>query len=150
MSTQYRFSPALLVRSLGALLVLLGLVVVVVAILVSAADLPVAVLTVTVVLAVLMVVVAAVLLRRVVPLVQFDEEGYRLRFLRGAGVKQGRWREVEDAVTTRIGGQSCVVLRLRDGRTSTIPVAVLDVDPATFVADLRARLDTGHGYRRLR
>jgi membrane protein implicated in regulation of membrane protease activity len=148
--TQYRFSPALLVRSLGALLVLLGLVVVVVALLVSAADLPVAVLTVTVVLAVLVVVVATVLLRRVVPLVRFDDEGYRVRFLRGAGVKQGRWREVEDAVTGRVGGQDCVVLRLRDGRTTTIPVAVLDVAPATFIGDLRARLDEGHGYRRLR
>ena len=149
MATDYRFAPALLVRSLGALLVLLGVVVVVVAVLVSAADLPGAVLTVTVVVAVLAVVVAATMLRRVVPLVRFDDDGFRLRFLRGAGVKQGRWREVEDAVTAQIGGQQCVVLRLRDGRTSTIPVGVLDVDPNAFVADLRARLDTGHGYRRL-
>ena len=103
----------------------------------------------TVVVAVLTVVVVATLLRRVVPLVRFDDDGFRLRFLRGAGVKQGRWREVEDAVTAQIGGQQCVVLRLRDGRTSTIPVGVLDVDPNAFVADLRARLDTGHGYRRL-
>jgi hypothetical protein len=147
--TLYRFSPALLVRSLGALLVLLGLVVVVVALVVSAADLPTAVLTVTVVLAVVTVVLAATLLRRVVPLVRFDDEGFRLRFLRGAGVKQGRWREVEDAVTAQVGGQQCVVLRMRDGRTSTIPVGVLDVDPSAFVADLRARLDAGRGYRRL-
>jgi len=149
-ATLYRFSPALVVRSLGALLVLLGVVVVVVAVLVSAVDLPGAVLTVTVVVAAVTVVVAAVLLRRVVPLVRFDDEGFRLRFLRGAGVKQARWREVEDAVTAEIGGQQCIVLRLRDGRTSTIPVAVLDVAPAAFVADLRARLDAGHGYRRLR
>lgn len=147
--TRYRFSPALMVRSLGALLVLLGLVVVLVAVLVSAVDLPGAVLTVTVVLAVLVVVAVAVLMRRVVPLVHFDEEGYRLRFLRGAGVMQARWREVEDAVTANVGGQDCVVLRLRDGRTSTIPVAVLDVEPTAFLHDLRSRLDTGHGYRRL-
>ena len=53
-------------------------------------------------------------------------------------------------VTATVRGHHCVVLRLRDGRTTTIPVAVLDARREVFVQDLRSRLDAGHGYRRIR
>ena len=149
-STEYHFSTGLVVRFMGAALAALGLLLLLVGVLVSVLDLPVAVLTVAVVAAVLVVVGGGFLLTRVSSLVHFDEAGYRVRWLRGAGVKQARWREVEDAVTATVAGHDCVVLRLRDGRTTTIPVKVLDVPPARFVDDLTGRLDTGYGYRRLR
>jgi hypothetical protein len=149
-TTDYRFSTALLVRSLGALLALVGLLLLVVGLLVGLLDLPVAVLTTALVVAVLLVVGGGFLTTRVTSLVHFDEAGYQVRWLRGAGVKQARWREVEDAVTATISGHDCVVLRLRDGRTTTIPVKLLDASPAAFIEDLSSRLDTGHGYRRLR
>jgi hypothetical protein len=41
------------------------------------------------------------------------------------------------------------VLRLRDGRTTTIPVRLLDTDPDAFVRAVSAYLDRGRGYRRL-
>jgi hypothetical protein len=148
--SDYRFSTPLLLRSLGALLVLMGVLLLVVGLLVSLLDLPGVVLTVAVVVAVLVVIVGGSLVTRVTPLVHFDEAGYRVRWLRGAGVKQARWREVEDAVTATVSGHDCVLLRLRDGRTTTIPVRVLDATPEAFIKDLRARLDTGHGYRPLR
>lgn len=149
-ATDYRFSTALLVRSLGALLALAGSLVVVVGVLVGALGLPVAFLTAAVVVAVVVILVAGVLATRVSSLVRFDESGYRVRWLRGAGTKQARWREVEDVVTTTVSGHDCVVLRLRDGRSTTIPVKVLDASPSAFIDDLRGRLDKGHGYRRLR
>jgi hypothetical protein len=148
-SSDYRFAPALLVRSLGGLLAVLGLLLLLTGVLVVVFDLPAVVLTVLVVVAVVTVVAGGWLVSRRTRLVHFDDTGYRVRLLRGAGVRQARWREVEDAVTATVSGHRCVVLRLRDGRTTTIPVAVLDVDPVTFMADLRARLDKGHGYRRL-
>lgn len=149
-STDYRFSTAILVRSWGTLLALVGLLVLVIGLLVGTLGLPMAVLTTAVVVAALVVVAGALLASRVGSLVQLDENGYRVRWLRGAGVKQARWREVEDVVTASVSGHDCVVLRLRDGRTTTIPVAVLDASPAAFISDLSARLDKGHGYRRLR
>ena len=76
-------------------------------------------------------------------LVHFDETGYQVRFVRGAGVKQARWREVEDAVAATVSGHNCVVLRLRDGRTTTIPVGVLAADAATFMDDLTPEQLTG-------
>ena len=150
MTSDYRFSTALVVRALGALLALLGLLLVVVGVLVTALDLPLGLLTTAVVLVVLVVVGGGFLLTRITSLVHFDETGYRVRWLRGAGVKQARWKEVEDVVTATVSGHDCVVLRLRDGRTTTIPVKVLDTTPTTFIEDLAKRLDAGHGYRRLR
>ena len=149
-TTDYRFSPALLLRSMGALLALVGVLLLVVGLLVSLLDLPSGILTTAVVLAVVLVVGGGFLATRVTSLVHFDEAGYRVRWLRGAGVKQARWREVEDAVTASVAGHDCVVLRLRDGRTTTIPVKLLDASPTAFIEDLTGRLDKGHGYRRLR
>jgi hypothetical protein len=148
--SDYRFSTALLVRSMGSLLALVGLVLLVIGVLAAVLDLPPAVLTVAVLVAVVVVVGGGFLATRVTSLVHFDETGYRVRWLRGAGVKQARWREVEDAVTATVSGHDCVVLRLRDGRTTTIPVKVLDASPNAFIKDLSGRLDKGHGYRRLR
>jgi hypothetical protein len=42
-----------------------------------------------------------------------------------AGVMQARWVDVEDVVTGFASGQPVVVIRLRDGRTTTIPVNLL-------------------------
>ena len=149
MPSAYRFSRALLVRSVGALLVLLGLLVVSLAVLVLLLDLPGTVLTVGVVAAVVLVVAAALAASRLTTVLVLDETGYRVRLLRGAGTRAARWREVEDAVTMTIAGHDCVVLRLKDGRTTTIPVDVLETSPEALFEELSRRLDKGHGYRRL-
>src|SRR5689334_13947614 len=135
---------------MGLLLLATGVVVFAVASLTVVADVPGLVLTAVVVLAALVVVGAASYLGRMRTLVRFDADGYQVRVLRGAGVKQARWRDVEDVVTTTSAGQDCVVLRLRDGRTTTIPLGVIEGSAQAFVDDLRSRLDRGHGYRRLR
>jgi hypothetical protein len=145
----YRFSRALLVRSVGALLVLMGVLVLLLAVLVSVLDLPGTVLTVGVVVAVVLVVAAALAASRLTTVLTFDDTGYRVRLLRGAGTRAARWREVEDAVTMTIAGHDCVVLRLKDGRTTTIPVDVLETSPEALLEELSRRLDKGHGYRRL-
>ena len=82
-------------------------------------------------------------------MLSLDETGYRVRRLRGAGVRAARWREVEDAVRASIAGHDCVVLRLKDGRTTTIPVDVLETTPDALLEELTGRLDRGRGHRRL-
>ena len=142
----YRLAAAVRARVLGGVLVGLGVLVALVAVLVWAFALPGTVLTIAVVLAVGVVVLSGL----AAPLVTLDEVGYRVRFLRGAGVVSARWPEVEDVVTATVAGDDCVVLRLRDGRTTTIPVAVLDVPRQDFVRDLGEHLHRGHGYRPVR
>jgi hypothetical protein len=147
--SDYRFAQPLVVRFLGLVLVALGLLTVVAVTLAAALDLP-AVVTGVVVAVAVAVVVAGFALTRLRPLVRLDEAGYRVGLLRGAGVRAARWRDVEDVVTATVHGHDCVVLRLRDGRTTTVPVAVLDAPRQVFVQDLRSHLDAGHGYRRIR
>ena len=101
-----------------------------------------------VVLVVVAVFGAGYLLTRRTYVVRADAEGYRVRLVRGAGVKAAHWQDVEDVVATHVAGARCVQLRLRNGGTTTIPVDVLAIDGDDFVHDLQNRLDRGHGYRR--
>ncbi|MGI9157043.1 MAG: hypothetical protein ACR2FG_10450 [Marmoricola sp.] len=150
MPTDYALSPQLRARLMGVFLVLLGVVVCVMTVLVSLLQLPLDILS-----ALVLVVLAAVfgvgwLLTRRSYVVRAGDEGYRVRFVRGVGTGAARWTDVEDVVTNHVAGAPCVVLRLRDGRSTTIPVDLLAVDGDQFVRELQAHLDRGHGYRRKR
>lgn len=148
--SDYRLSAPVTVRILGAALVAAGLVVGVVAVLAVLLDWAGAVTLVVAVTLWVAVAVLALLLLRLAPVVRLDDLGYRVRWVRGAGVREGRWKDVEDVVATTIEGARCVVLRHRDGRTSTVPVDLLPGSAESFVEDLRAHLNRGHGYRPLR
>jgi hypothetical protein len=149
-SSSYRFSTPFVVRLLGTALVALGTLVVLLVLLAVLLSLPRAVLFVVLGLALGAAVALAVAATRRPVVVAFDEVGYRIRLVRGAGVRQAEWRHVEDVTTSTVAGERCVVVRLRDGRTSTVPVGALAGRTEDFVEDLRARLDSGHGYRTLR
>ena len=149
MSSDYRLSTALAARLLGLGLVVLGLVVFATTALVVLLDLSVLVVLVVAAVGVGDLVAAAVVLRRRAYVVRLGEHGYRVRLVRGAGVTSARWKDVEDVVAASPRGIDCVVLRLRDGRSTTIPVAALAVDRDEFVRDLQAHLQRGHGLRPL-
>jgi hypothetical protein len=83
-------------------------------------------------------------LRRRAFILRAAPDGYTVRMVRGAGVKSARWTQVEDAVTTTIHAVPCVVLRLKDGGTTTIPVSLLAVDREQFVRELQQHLQRGH------
>ena len=149
MPSDYRLSQPVVVRMMGALLVLLGVVVLLMTLGVGVLGVPTVVLSVGILLVALLLLAAALVLTRGVTLVRLDDAGYRVRFVRGAGVQQARWTDVEDVVATTVAGERCVVLRLRDGRTTTIPVRLLRTSPEAFVKDLQGHLNRGHGYRRI-
>lgn len=148
MSSGYRLAPLLAARLVGMLLVLLAVVVLLGTLLVALLDGSPALLLVIGLVAVLSVVAMAVLLRRV-RVVELDEDGYRVRMVRGAGVRAARWSEVQDAVAASPGGVDCIVLRLSDGRTTTVPVAAVDATPSDLAEDLRSHLRRGEGLRPL-
>ncbi len=147
MSSTYRFSASFAVRLMGVGLVLVGLAVLVLVGLVLALSLPDPAMPLVVVAGATAVVLLGVLSVRRGAVVRLDEAGYRVRLVRGAGVRAAEWRAVEDVVATTIAGDRCVVLRLRDGRTTTVPVTVLEGRAEDFVADLQRHLNRGHGYR---
>jgi hypothetical protein len=150
-TSSYRFAGPFVVRLTGLGLALVGLFALAVVAVVTVASLPGLVLTVGLAVAVvawLGVLVAVTVLRRR-EVVRFDEVGYRVRHIRGAGVREARWKDVEDATAPTVHNARCVLLRLRDGRTTTIPVDVLRGSTDAFVRDLQQHLDAGRGYRPL-
>ena len=145
----FALAPALRLRLLGSGLVAIGLVVALGVLVAWVVDLPSGFVSGLVVLGAVGVVALGLLvgLRRWV--LRLDETGYRVRYVRGAGVRQAPWKDVEDVTAPTVEGQRCVVLRLRDGRTTTMPVDVLAGSADAFVRDLQQHLNRGHGYRRL-
>ena len=140
-TSDYRLSPLLAARLLGVSLVLWGLLVFLATAVVVLFSAPVAILSVAVVVCVVGVFTTGWFLTRRTYVVRLTDDGYRVRFVRGAGVRQARWTDVEDAVTAIVADARCVVLRLRDGRSTTIPVDVLAGSADDFVRVVRAHLD---------
>lgn len=95
--------------------------------------------------------VAVVRLVRPPVVLELADEGYRVRSLRGVGVRQAAWRDVRGVDSRSQGGQRVVIVRLNDGeRTTCLPVRLVGAAPRTWLADLDVRLDAAHGQRRLR
>lgn len=149
MSSDYRLSPALGARLVGLLLFVAAILVFAATAAVALLDLHSVVLLVTALLIVTAVLVAAQLLMRRAVVVHFDELGYRVSMIRGAGVREAAWTEVQDAVTASPRDIPCVVIRLTDDRSTTIPVQALAVDREEFVRDLQRYLQDGQGLRPL-
>jgi len=145
MSSDYRLSPAIGARLLGSALVGLAILVFVATVLAAVLDLSTIFVVVVAAVGLAAVLVAGHVLTRRTYVVRLGEDGYRVRLVRGAGVREARWVEVEDAVTASPRGVDCLVLRLRDGRTTTIPVQVLAVDREEFARQVRAHLEGSAG-----
>lgn len=147
-ATVYRLAPAVAARLVGVLLCAVAVVILLSTLAIAVVDLHTAFLLVPVVLVVLLLAATWWGWRQKGWIARLTPEGYRIRWVRGVGVATGRWKDVEDAVTTTLLGAPVVVLRLRDGRTTTIPVEMLAGDREAFVRDLQQHLQRGHGLRK--
>jgi hypothetical protein len=135
--TTYGLAPTVMARFVGLGLVLMSLLMFVGTALVAVLDLPPDLLVGLLIVGLVGIGLLAWWLRHRAWVLRSSREGYAVRLVRGAGVREARWTDVEDAVTTTRHGVPCVVLRLRDGRTTTIPVGVLAVDKEQFVRELQ-------------
>jgi len=146
---EYALAPALRGRLLGTGLVAIGFLLALGVLVTWLTDLPPAFVTGLVVLAAVGVVTLGLLVGVKRWVVRLDDAGYRVRVLRTAEARSARWTDVLDLKTATVSGTRCVVLRLRDGRTTALPVDAIEGDATAFVETLTAHLDRGHGYRRL-
>ena len=136
----YGLAPALRARLMGFALGGIGVLLVLATVLVGVLQLPQDILSALVILVVVGVFGLGYLLARRWYVVRLDAIGYQVRFVRGAGETRARWAEVEDLATNEVAGSPCVVLRLRDGRSTTIPVDLIEGDREEFVDELKRRL----------
>jgi hypothetical protein len=145
-SRDYRLAPSFRVRLMGAGLMGLGVILVVATVIVVSTGLSLDVLSVFVILTVPAVFVLGYLLNKRTVL-HTDPIGYRVRMVRGVGAEAARWADVHDLQTAEVAGSRCLVLNLRDGRSSTVPVDVVEGDPDELVRDLTALLDHAQGTK---
>lgn len=148
MSSGYRLAPPLAARLLGSLLVIVAVLVLVLTVVTAALRWSPWVVVGVGAGSLALVVVASLAVRRI-DVVSLDDDGYRVRLVRGAGVTSARWADAVDAVTARPGGIDCLVIGLRDGGATTIPVSALAADRDAFVADVRDHLRRAEGLRPL-
>ena len=139
--TDYRLAPPVMARFVGAYLILLAVVLLAVTALVAVLDLNADLLVLVLGVGLLGLIGLGWWLRSRLVVVRLTDAGYRVRAIRAAGVTEARWNEVEDAVAATPQGFECVVLRLRDGRSTTIPVQLVAGDKDEFARDVRAHLE---------
>lgn len=147
--TYYRLAPPVVARLLGLALVLLALVAFVATIVVSLAHGSVDIVIGIVLVGAIVIAGGAWWLRTKAWVVRCDEEGYAVRLVRGTGVRKAPWTEVRDAVTTTTRGIACLVLRLGNGGTTSIPVGLLAIDREEFVRRMQRHLGEGQKVRPL-
>lgn len=148
-TTYYRLAPALIARFVGLYVLLLAVVVFLATAVVALADLSPDLLLVVLAVGLVGLFVLGWWLRKRAYVLRASADGYTVRLLRRPGVRDARWSQVEDAVAAVLSGVPCVVLRLKDGGTTTIPATVLDVDKDEFVRRLQRHLQGGQGLRPL-
>lgn len=108
------------------------------------------------VLAAIGVVLLAGIVRAVVQIVRqptvlrLDAAGYRVGRQSGStGVRRAAWSEVERVRRDQVDGRECVVLQLRTGGSTQIPVRSIAAPRQEWLAELDTRLNRAHGQRRL-
>jgi uncharacterized membrane protein (DUF441 family) len=134
---------------MGVLLIAISVLVFITTGLVAFLDLHTALLLIPAIAGIGALIAAWVVLSRRGWVVRFTDDGYAVQWVRGVGIAAARWKDVEDAVTTTSAGSPVVVLRLRSGQTTTIPVELLACDREEFVRELQRHLQRGHGLRPL-
>jgi hypothetical protein len=147
-SSDYRIAPAMTVRLTGFALMLLAGVVFLIGIVATLLDLGAWVFGLVALLGLATIAGCVLWIQRLV-VVHLDDDGYRVRLVRGVGTASARWTDVTEVVTTHVAGEPCAVLRLTGDRTTTIPVTALAADREQFIRDLQQHLQRGHGLRRL-
>jgi hypothetical protein len=140
----YRLAPALGARLVGRSLVTLAVVVVVVTVagvLTGIGWVPAGAVTVA---GLALVAGWAWYLVRRAWAVRLTAAGYDVRLLGGVGVTSASWAQVEEVVAASPAGIPCLVFRLRDGRTTRLPMAAIGADADHFARDVRRRVRDAH------
>ncbi|CAM3174815.1 hypothetical protein NODU109028_01665 [Nocardioides dubius] len=140
MFSEYRLAPSLAARLLGLIIVGFALVVLVATAIVMLFATSILVLTAAIVVTIVGLFSIGWYLTQRAWVVRLGPDGYQVRFVRGAGAKQARWGDVEEVVTDTVAGAPCLILRLRNGEATVIPVEVLAVDREQFVREISTYL----------
>jgi hypothetical protein len=147
--TYYRLAPIVAARFIGLSLIVLAVAMFVITLVISIAGGGVTLVALFLVIGLALVAGTAWWLLKRAYVVRCTPEGYAVRLVRGAGVKQAAWSEVENATATTVRGIQLLDLHLTGGRTTHIPVALLAFDKEEFVRAMQGHLAAGQRVRPL-
>lgn len=136
----YRLAPSVSARLVGAAVIALAVLVLVVSLGMGVGGWPWRALAWVVGVGALLVGSFAWALFRRLWVVRLRPEGYDVRMLGRTGAPGAAWREVAELTATTHRGIECLQVRLRDGRNTTIPVAMVAGDREALARAMRARL----------
>lgn len=139
----YRLSPPVVARFLGAAIIAVAVVVVVVTAVVLVTGVGYGWILVPFLVGAVAVLGLGWWLRRKAYVVRCTSQGYSVRLVRGAGVRDARWAEVQEAVTASPYGTPLLVLRLKSGGATQIPVGILAIDREEFVREMQRHMSSG-------
>ncbi|MFS3127515.1 hypothetical protein ACLM5J_03835 [Nocardioides sp. Bht2] len=140
MFSEYRLAQPVAARLLGVTIVGFALAVLAATAIVMLFATSILVLTVAIVGTIVGLFTIGWYLTQRAWVVRLNSDGYQVRFVRGAGTKSARWADVEEVVTDTVAGAPCLILRLRSGDATVIPVEVLAVDREQFVREVSTYL----------
>lgn len=143
-TTTYRVAPALGVGLVGRSLVTLAVLVVAATVLGLATGAGWLLAGGVALVGIVLVAIWAWYLLRLAWAVRLSDQGYAVRLLRGVGATEASWSEVDEVVAASPAGQPCLVLHLRDGRATRLPMAALAGDREALAHDVRRRVRDAH------
>ena len=142
--SRYRLAPALGIRLVGRSLVTLAVLVLLATVLGLAVGSGWAIAGLVALIGLVAVAVWGWWLLRRATAVHLTDEGYDVHLLGGVGATHASWADVTEVAATSPGGTPCLVLRLRDGGGTRLPMTALRGDPDEFARDVRRRVRTAH------
>ncbi len=80
---------------------------------------------------------------------ELSDTGYRIVHLRGGGVPAAEWSRVESVHMQASTSGPAIVVELAGGGTSLVPLSLLGLRATEAQREMHERLNTAFGYRRL-
>jgi hypothetical protein len=140
----YRLAPALGARLVGRSLVTLAVLVVLATLVGDLTGLGWRLAGGLTAVGIVLVALWAFYLLRRAWAVRLTAAGYSVRLLGGVGVSAASWVEVDEVLAATPAGQPCLVLHLRNGRSTRLPMAAIAGDRDAFALDVRRRVRDSH------
>lgn len=144
MVSDYRLAPPLLARIVGGCLLLVAICVFAATVVTAVAGGGIGWVALVALVGLLLTLAVGFVMARKVAVLHLDPAGYRIRLVRGAGVRAAAWTDVTEIVERETELGRLLVLRLSGERTSTVPLDALAAEPDAVVPAVRAAVEAGH------
>lgn len=138
----YRLAPALAARILGVSFAALALLVFLATFLVAALGGSFVWVALLAAVGLVVTGVTAYVVTKRIAVLHVDDAGYRVRLIRGAGVRTATWDQVKEIAEVSGDDGRFLLFKLADGARTSVPFAALAASPAEVTKAVRRAVKT--------